>query len=133
MQKHVTKILLFLSIIGFSACGKGGGGTTTPAEENLNVKLNTDNPAKALSSNHTFTVEVLSKMPPSGVKVNVNVKREDNSSVVYSVDYTATTAVSSVTISGLPPGQVYCLATVTVTSVTSSTNTWSGNFRVVWK
>ena len=97
-------------MISFSSCGKGGGGgTVTPAEENLNVKLNTDNPAKSLSSSHTFTVEVLSKLPASGVKINVSVIREDNSAAVYSVEFTATTAISSVTISGLPIGQVYCL------------------------
>lgn len=135
IMKRSIAIVLFCCLAAvFTGCGKGGGGgTSTPEEENLNVKLNTDNPAKSTSSSHTFTVEVLSKMPPSGVKVNVNVKREDNSAAVYSTEYTTTAAVSSVTISGLPMGQVYCVATVTVTSVTKSTNTWSGNFRVLWK
>lgn len=136
MRKLFIKLLFLAAVISFSSCGKGGGGgtpTPTPTEENLNVKLNTNNPAIALSSSHTFTVEVLSKMPSSGVKIDITAKKESDNTVVYSTSLTSSTAVNSVTISGLPMGQAYCLTNVTVTSVSKPANTWNGSFRVVWK
>ena len=79
MQKLLSRILFFLCAISFVSCGKGdGGGTTTPMEENLSVQLSPNSPAVSTSSSYPFTVQVLSKMPASGVKINVTAKREDN-------------------------------------------------------
>jgi hypothetical protein len=72
-------------------------------------------------------------MPAAGVKINITAKREDNSTVVFTQDLSSSTAVNSVTVSPLPMGQIFCTVAVTVTSATTSTNTWNGNFRVVWK
>ncbi len=133
MRKLLTILSFFIGLTSLISCGKGGGGTTTPSEENLNVKLNTANPATSTGSSYTFTVEVLSKIPASGVKINITAKREDNSTVVFTQDLSSSTAVNSVIVSPLPMGQVFCTVTVTVTSATTSSNTWNGNFRVVWK
>ena len=131
MRKLLTICCFLLCITSLISCGKGPD--TAPSEENLNIKLNTANPATSTSSSYQFTVEVLSRMPAAGVKINITAKREDNSTVVFTQDLSSSTAVNSVTVSPLPMGQVFCTGAVTVTSATTSTNTRNGNFRVVWK
>ena len=85
------------------------------------------------SNAYVLTVNITSKMPAQGVTVKVDVKREDNGAAVYNIQANSSLSSSNFTISPLPPGQIYCTATVTVTSVTKATNVWTGTFRVLWK
>lgn len=121
--------ILFITalLIGIMACSKKS------KEETLNIKLITDNPAKSTNNTHTFSMQVLSQMPTGGVKVVLNVKREDTNASVYNLEYTTNNASSNMAITNLPSGQVYCTANLIVTSLSDGANTWSGSFRVLWK
>jgi hypothetical protein len=145
MKKQLFYIILLFSVVCFfSACSKSGGGssaggtsgggTTPPAtEEKLVAKLSAAAIETSPSSNFSFTLDIQSKMPVAGITVKVDVKREDNNVAVYNVTANSTFANNNFTINGLPPGQVYCIATITVTSVSTPTNVWTGSFRVLWK
>lgn len=130
------------------ACSKGssGGGTTptpvpptppTVTETKLDVKLSAGAIEIATANNYNLTVTIQSTMPIGGIDVKVEVKREDNSAVVFTNTITNTsTATHNFAITPLPAGQVFSTATVTVTSKTANLttpNTWTGSFRVVWK
>jgi len=137
MKTRSIHLLMGFSILCLlGACGKSSN-SPAPApvavEEKLVVKLSAASIETALSNSFNFTVEVQSKMPTGGVTIKVDVKREDNNTSVYSIQANSTIAISSFTINPLPPGQVFCTATITVTSVTTPTNIWSGSFRVLWK
>ena len=127
-------ILMLLMPLLFSCGGSKGSDTpVTPAEENLAVNLSASAIQISTSNLYQLAVNITSKMPAQGVTVKIDVKREDNAASVYSIQANSSLASSNFTISPLPPGQIYCAATVTVTSVTKATNVWTGSFRVLWK
>ena len=122
--------LIFLLLMVVHACKKDD---SPPAEAKLDVKLSSAAIETSPSNTFNFSVTINSQLPAGGVKINVDVKREDNNASVYSIQASSNSAANNFTISPLPPGQIYCLATITVTSVSTATNTWSGTFRVLWK
>lgn len=134
--KLIGKLKLFLlfSVTCFAmyGCSKSDGGSA-PTEENLKVSLSSAAIETALSNSFNFSVTIQSKMPTSGVTIKVDVKREDNLTSVYNVQANSTFTSSNFTINSLPPGQIYCLASITVTSVNTPSNIWTGSFRVLWK
>jgi len=133
MKKNIKMVfkLAFSMLFTLYACGDKE--VVTPKEDNLSVKLSAGNIEVSPSNSYSFNVIILSKLPASGVTIKVDVKREDNTAGVYNVQATSNAASSNFTISPLPPGQIYCLATITVTSINTPANTWSGTFRVLWK
>ena len=137
-MKKTSKGFLMLSfamLFALCACSKGfSGGTPTPTpEDKLEVKLSAGTIETALSNSYTFAVNIQSKLPANGVTIKVDVKREDNAASVYNVQASSNFSSNSFTINPLPSGQIYCLATITVTSVNTPTNIWTGTFRVLWK
>lgn len=128
-------ILSFVILLALCACSKGfsGGTPTPPAEDKLEVKLSAATIETALSNSYTFTVNIQSKLPANGVTIKVDVKREDNAASVYNVQASSNFSSNSFTINPLPSGQIYCAATITITSVNTPTNIWTGTFRVLWK
>jgi hypothetical protein len=143
MKKLLFCGLMACALVLFNACGKSsssggstGGGTTggtTSTEEKLSVKLSAAAIETSPSSSFTFTADIQSKLPAGGVTIKVEVKRDDNNAVVYSIQANSSVLSNSFTISPLPPGQVYCTATVTVTSASTASNSWTGSFKVLWK
>jgi hypothetical protein len=139
MKKHLMYGMLFAAVISLCGCGKGssgggGGGTTPPpTEEKLAAKLSAAAIETSPSSSFTFTADIQSKIPSGGVTIKVDAKREDTNASVYSVQANSSVASNSFTVSPLPPGQVYCTVTVTITSVATPSNSWVGSFRVLWK
>jgi hypothetical protein len=146
MTKQFIHIILLCLIMGvFGACSKSGGGSSgggnsggsgggaVTTEEKLVAKFSAAAIETSPSSNFNFTIDIQSKMPAAGVTIKVDVKREDNNAAVYNVTANSTFASNNFTINGLPPGQVYCLATITVTSVSTPANVSTGSFRVLWK
>jgi hypothetical protein len=130
-MKQLIILLTWISLPLLFSCGSKG--SDAPAEDNLVVNLSATAIQISTSNSYVLTVNVTSKMPPQGVTVKVDVKREDNAVSVYSIQANSSLSSSNFTISPLPPGQIYCMATVTVTSVTKATNVWTGTFRVLWK
>ena len=136
-MKSVLRLLsLFLvsTILVSSGCkksgGGGGGGGTT--EANLVVTTNPPNGSVQAPSNGPFdlTVTITSTMPPSGVKIEINARKDDgtNPPPFFTSTNNTTSAVNNYTITGTPVA-TQCIVDIKVTSLTKSTNTWSGSYR----
>ena len=79
-----------------------------------------------------FNLMVQSKMPPSGVNIEYNVKGELDQHLYFNDQKETTTNNTPLRIPNLPR-QIVCLCTVVVTSKTLSTNKTSLSFRVGYK
>lgn len=137
MQSAFRLLSLFFisSILISSGCkksggGGGGGGGTT--EANLAVTLNPPVGSNLAPSNGPFdlNVTITSTMPPNGVKIEITAKKDDgtNPPAFFSNTNNSTTANNSYSITNTPVTSL-CLVDVKVTSLTKSTNTWSGQYR----
>jgi len=142
-MKSVLKLIVILflsSTLISSGCGKssGGGGTPPPppppppTEANLVVTTNPPINSVQPASNGPFdlTVTINSTMPTNGVKIVVNARKDDgtNPAPFFTTTVNSTTSVNNFSITNTPAG-TQCIVDITVTSLTTSTNTWSGTYR----
>jgi len=99
------------------------------------LRISTDavNNSEVLGTNYSFHLTVESVMPPSGVKISVNVVGEsDNRSYSPIADLETSSKITTITLHDLPQ-QIYCLSQVRVTSKTKANNTATLQFRVIRK
>ena len=102
-------------------------------EENLRVTTDAVNNAEVLGSNYSFNLAVESVMPPSGVRISVNVVGEsDNRSYSPIADVETSSKTTRITLHDLPQ-QIYCLSQLRVTSKTRANNSVTLQFRVIRK
>ena len=136
-MKRIFKILSLCLILSltFMACAKksgGGGGTTPVVEENLIIGID-PNPgtttAQSLGSTYDFKVLVNSKMPASGVKVDVVCTKDSDQSTVSSQSLNSSLSPINASVSNLVSG-VLCTVRVTVTSNSKPSNTATLSFKV---
>ncbi len=129
-------VLLFIgfaamSVFAMSSCGGGSDDPPPPNEANLAVTTDPANgtvQAPALGP-YNLKVTITSTMPPSGVKIDITAKKDDGSNTVFfSTSVNRTTAVNDFTITGTPVA-TQCLVETKVTSLTKSSNQWSGSYR----
>ena len=140
MKKRLLQLFIVpMIILGIGSCSdKGGGGGGNGDEANLVVTLNppagSTQPA-APQIDFPLTVSITSTMPPQGVTIDVNAKKDDGSGAApfYSPATTTTSSPSTnFTITGTPT-RVVCLTTVTVTSKSKATNTVTLSYRYTRK
>ncbi|HET6765816.1 MAG TPA: hypothetical protein VFH08_00410 [Chitinophagaceae bacterium] len=111
-------------------CDKSSGKVS---EENLRISSDAINNSEVLGTNYSFNLTVESVMPPSGVRISVNVVGEsDNRNYSPIADVETSNKITTITLHDLPQ-QIYCLAQVRVTSKTKATNTATLQFRVIRK
>jgi hypothetical protein len=121
--------LLSVMLIGGN-CKKGGGGGGTN-EASLVVELNPaagSNQSPAPGPDFPLTVTIKSTMPPSGVKIDVTAREDVAGSIPFftqSLNSTATSNNFTITNS---PRNVTIRVDVTVTSLTLSTNKFTGSY-----
>jgi hypothetical protein len=137
-MKSVMRLmaLFFIgSILISSGCNKGGGGggnPPPPPESNLDVTLTPANGSVQAPSNGPFdlTVTINSTMPSSGVKIEINSRKDDgtNPAPFYTSTNNSSAAVNNYSITGTP-ASTQCIVDVKVTSNSKPTNTWSGGYR----
>lgn len=138
-MKSVLRLLsLFFisSILLSSGCkkggggGGGGGGGTT--EANLAVTTNPANGSVQAASNGPFdlAVTITSTMPPSGVKIEINARKDDgtNPAPFFTNTNNSTIAGNNYSITGTP-ATTQCIVDIKVTSLTKPTNIWTGSYR----
>ena len=102
-------------------------------EENLRISSDAINNSEVLGTNYSFNLTVESVMPPSGVRISVNVVGEsDNRNYSPIADRETSNKTTTITLHDLPQ-QIYCLSLVRVTSKTKASNTASLEFRVIRK
>lgn len=111
-------------------CDKSSGKVN---EEDLRISSDAINNSEVLGTNYSFNLTVESVMPPSGVRISVNVVGEsDNRNYSPIADIETSNKTTTITLHDLPQ-QIYCLAQVRVTSKTKATNTAILQFRVIRK
>ncbi|MCW3108186.1 MAG: hypothetical protein JWQ09_2692 [Segetibacter sp.] len=140
IYKANRTLLIICLVSGLISCGKsssGGGTTPTPpaTEENIVFSIDIDPGSgiyAALGGNQDAKVTISSKMPSSGVTVDVTVKKDSDNSIVSSALLTTTVSPITVTLSNLTPG-VVCTASFIITSKTTSTNTAAKSFKIARK
>jgi hypothetical protein len=137
--KVITAISL-LVCISFLSCsksssggGRGGGGTVT--EENLSISIDPDpgiTVATSLGAVYNFKINIKSKMPASGVKIDIACTKDADNSNVFSQSLNNSVTPINTSVSNLVAG-VLCTVKITVTSVNKPGNTASLNFKVARK
>jgi hypothetical protein len=127
MKKLFLPVLAIFLIVFSMACSKSKGNS----EANLQVTTDPPNqstqppkPAITFSLNVTIT----SPMPPGGVKITVTATPEGGSTAFFTITQNSSQASNDFTITNTPPGKVILVAIV-VTSLSKSSNTWSGSYR----
>lgn len=119
-------------ISALTNCSKSSGGGGSNTEENLVVQTtpvaNGHLEAPAPGPNFPLNVTITSKMPSSGVKIDVTAKPDGGTVPFYSTSVNTTSASNDFSITGSTAGIVNVVS-VTVTSLTKSTNTWSGSYK----
>lgn len=140
--------LLFLIAITslLTSCSKGGDSPaptppppTPVAEADIVFKVeiagsevNYSNVFAVVGNSVVMNANISSTLPKDGVTIDVAVKKKSDNSSVFSSNTSSTSASNAVTITGLVPG-VLCVATVTVTSKSKSTNTLVKTFELASK
>lgn len=128
--KHFLLISLVLFTIALSGCKKNSGGSSN--EENLVVETsplaNGHVETPAPGPDFPLSVTIKSAIPPGGVKIDVTGKPDGGTVAFYTASKNSTTAVNDFTITGTPAA-VVAVIDVTVTSVTTPSNKWNGNYK----
>ena len=121
-----------LSLVTVTSCG-GGGDDSPPPPNEANLAVTTD-PANgtvqppALGP-YTLKVTITSTMPPNGVKIEINAKKDDGTNTsFFSTSVNRTTAVNDFTITNTPAA-TQCIVETKVTSLTKASNQWTGSYR----
>lgn len=133
-MKLPVKLLLstcLIFLLGTIACQKGTGGGNAN-EESLVIQTvpiaNGHVEAAAPGPDFPLRVTVTSAMPASGVKIEVTAKPDGGTVAFFTQSKTSTTATTDFTITGTPTS-VTCIVEITVSSVSSSSNKWTGNYK----
>ena len=114
-----------------TACKKNA--SPSPAEEQLIISTDAIPFSEVPGPGTNFNLTVISAMPPSGVKILVVVKGETDNLTYYTNPNTVTSLKTTNTIINNLPKQKICICTVTVISITKSSNTATTSFRIVYK
>ncbi len=129
--------IVFFVLVTSISCSKGGGGGSTPvtpAEADLAITLNpvtgSNLAPAALTSGLPLVVTITSTIPSGGVKIDVTAKLETGSTNFFTGGTASTSIlVNNYTITSIPTGGAACVCNVTVTSLSKSSNVWTGSFR----
>jgi hypothetical protein len=130
MKRNLFLLLIAALVITLApACHKGGGGS---GEATLAVTLTPPNgstQAPAPGPTGILAVQVTSTLPASGVKIDVTAKIDGSSgSPFFTTSVNSTQALTNISITGTP-STVISLVNVTVTSLSTSSNVWTGSYR----
>jgi hypothetical protein len=134
-------LFLFVLISSCSKGGSSGGGTPNPpppppeVEENIIFSIDPDpgsSTATAQSGTYTFKVNITSKLPSSGVNIDITTTQESNGSVLETKNIKSTVANNDINTGTLASGIVYKV-NVKVSSQKTSTNSATKEFKVARK
>jgi hypothetical protein len=131
MRRIAFCFTLFTALFLFSRCHKGHD-NNQPNEVKLTVETDPANSVVMAPSIGPFNLKVTitSAMPPSGVKIEVNAKKDDgsNSAPYFTTSTNTSNAITNFNITNTP-SNIQGLVEVKVTSLTQSANQWTGSYR----
>ncbi len=122
-------ILLSICIILLSivACQKGSSKEDNLVVETLPLANGHVEPA-APGPDFPLTVTIKSAMPSGGVKIDVTAKPDGGTVAFFSSSKTTSTPATTFSITGTTAG-IVSLVEITVTSISSSSNKWTGSYK----
>jgi hypothetical protein len=128
MQKYFWSILMVLAI---AACKKPDNG---PAEDKIVFTTNATNGAFSAAANYPFRIQLKSKMPADGIKIEIIATQEAGGALVspQTPAFTTKDTLVNTAVSNLPR-QLWVVTKVRVSSVTAPLNRDSSSFRVIFK
>jgi uncharacterized protein YcfL len=129
----MKQLLLYgLLALLLTACSKKN--SKPEPEQNIVFDINTSSAVIHSNSSYSFQVTLKSKMPVSGIKVEVSAVQEVAGTAVspQPAAITSTTSATTASVQNLPQ-QKWVVATVRVSSATTATNTATQTFRVIYK
>jgi hypothetical protein len=122
--------ILLMSVVAGSGCKPE---RPPVPDEPLKISIDASSFTTSPGPDFGFNLKVESAMPGAGVKIEYSVKGEiDNQNYPQGPVYYTNNTVSSIIIRNLPR-QTTCICNITVTSLTTSANTASTSFRIVYK
>ncbi len=133
----MKKLTIILSIVAVAflvapSCSKSSGGSGDSNEATLSVETtpsNGANEAPAVGPNFPLKVEIKSTMPASGVKIEISAKKDGSADpAFFTSSNNSTTAQNNYSITNTP-STVTCIVNITVTSLSKSSNVWTGSYR----
>ncbi len=131
LSKHIL-LSICIILLTVVACQKGSSGSGNTTEENLVVETlplaNGHLEVAAPGPDFPLMVTVKSKMPSGGVKIDVTAKPDGGTVAFFSSSKTTSSATTSFSITGTTAG-IVSLVEITVTSVSSSSNKWTGSYK----
>ena len=134
-------------VLAFAGCSKGGDSpspTPTPppvvvAEADIVFKVdvagsevNYSTVFPVVGTSLLLNANITSALPKDGVTLDVTVKKKLDNTVVFTTNLSSSAASNPITVTGLTAGTL-CVATVTVTSKSKSTNTSLKTFELASK
>lgn len=140
-------IALSFMVFAFAGCSKGGDSpapTPTPppvvvTEADIVFKVDIAGTEvnyaavfPVVGASLAINANITSALPKDGVTVDVTVKKKLDNTVVFTTSLSSSAASNPVTVTGLTPGTL-CVATVTVTSKSKSSNTALKTFELASK
>ena len=142
-------IALSFIVLSFAGCSKGGDSPTptppTPppvviVESDIAFKVdvagtevNYSTVLPVVGATVAINANITSALPKDGVTIDISVKKKaDNTAVVFTTNLSSSAASNPVTITGLAAG-TWCVATVTITSKSKSSNTATKTFELASK
>ncbi len=125
-------LMIALAFVALPACKKSSGTSeaglvaqTTPANQSNNLNI--------LGPDFPLKVEITSAMPANGVKIVISAAKDGSADPAFFTATNNTTAPqNNYTITNTPSG-VTCVVTITITSLTKSSNVWAGSYRYSMK
>jgi len=138
-------IILSFFILAFAGCSKGGDSPApTPppvviTESDLvfrvdvaGSEVNYASVFPVVGTSLVMNANITSKLPKDGVTIDVSVKKKSDNTVVFASNLSSSAASNPVTVTGLTGGTL-CVATISVTSKSKSTNTSTKTFELAAK
>jgi len=133
MKTTFSAILTLLILSCTLSCSKGGGGGggTPPGETQLTITTTPTNGSvqpPAPGTTFDLNVNITSAIPSKGVTIAVSAAPDGSSTSFFTTSKNSTTAANSFSITGTPVATV-CLVSITVTSLSQSSNVATASYR----
>jgi len=129
MKKITAAFMIALAFLAVPACKKSSTSTAEAGLVAVTTPANQSNNLNILGPDFPLKIEITSAMPPSGVKIDVSAKKEGSGDpAFFTATNTSTAPQNNYTITNTPSG-VTCVVTVTITSLSKSSNVWAGSYR----
>lgn len=135
MRKLKIGLLIVLTAAVFLACKKSSSGGGNVDEENLVIALDPDPGStivQSLGASYPFNILIQSKMPPTGVDIDISCKKESDNTIVFSQKLQTSLSSTAVSINSLPFNEI-TIATIVVKSKSKPANASTKTFRLVKK